>query len=166
MALERNVKKFLDPFCYYNTSLNNGKRYYSEVETKCGMGKNDVWSAPLILHYTHFYNILVKDPEKILSTRKARITCSIRESPLLSPYSGLQVPPYIYRDCKIVTPWMRLMAEVQAKVNISVPNWKMPPRAPLDFCYVQPEHIPAINSLCNHFFWHGIDCKSFTINSI
>lgn len=152
IALQGNVKKFLDPLCYYNTSLNNGKRYYSAGETKCGN--------------THFINILVKDPEKILSARKARITCSIRESPLLSPYSGSQVPPYIYRDCKIVTPWMRLMAEVQAKVNGSVPNWKMPPRAPLDFCYVQPEHIPAINSLCNHFFWHGIDCESSTINAV
>ena len=29
--------------------------------------------------------------------------------------------------------------------------------APIDFCYVRPCHLSSINSLCNEFFWPGID---------
>lgn len=51
------------------------------------------------------------------------------------------------------------MAEMQLVANKNNPDFVLPPRGPLDFVYVQPEHIPAINSLCNQFFWPGIDCK-------
>lgn len=32
---------------------------------------------------------------------------------------------------------------------------------PIDYCYVQPHHIPAVNAICKEFFWAGIDGKKF-----
>lgn len=56
--------------------------------------------------------------------------------------------------------WSQLMAELQLKVNRKTcTDYNLPSRAPIDFTYVQPDHIPAINSLCNQFFWPGIDCE-------
>ena len=38
-------------------------------------------------------------------------------------------------------------------------DWKPPPPPPIDYCYVRPQHIPSLNTLCREFFWPGIDCK-------
>lgn len=46
------------------------------------------------------------------------------------------------------------MCELQYKVNN-----KYPSRAPIDFCYVRPNHIAAVNSLLQTEFWPGIDSK-------
>lgn len=51
------------------------------------------------------------------------------------------------------------MAELQFVANSKHDDYMVPTRAPLDYTYVQPEHIPAINSMCNQFFWPGIDRK-------
>lgn len=39
------------------------------------------------------------------------------------------------------------------------PEWKPPPVSSIDYCYVQPHHIPSVNAMCREFFWPGIDCK-------
>ncbi|XP_018325109.1 cysteine-rich protein 2-binding protein [Agrilus planipennis] len=88
---------------------------------------------------------------------KTKIMGGLRLEPVLSPYSALYLCPYIKRDAEVNPPWLQLMAELQVKVNHKCLGWKLPPRDPVDYVYVQPEHIPAINSLCNHFFWPGID---------
>nr|XP_023024561.1 cysteine-rich protein 2-binding protein-like [Leptinotarsa decemlineata] len=81
----------------------------------------------------------------------------LEPEPILSPYSGIQLKPYIRRDTETFPPWLKLMAEIQIVANEKNRNYVLPPRGPVDYKYVQPEHIPAINSLCNHFFWPGID---------
>lgn len=91
---------------------------------------------------------------------RARLMGGIRKEPILSPYSSIHLPPYIRRDTSIRPSWLQLMDELKAKVNQNNPKWELPKRSPIDFAYVQPEHIPAINSLCNQFFWTGIDCKT------
>lgn len=92
-------------------------------------------------------------------TLKEKLLGKIREEPILSPYSNVYLKPYIRRDCVTVPNWLQLMAEILVKANLKNKNWTLPSRYPLDYTYVQPEHIPAINSLCNQFFWPGIDCK-------
>lgn len=44
------------------------------------------------------------------------------------------------------------MNEIKMKVNKEQGK-----RAPIDYCYVRPHHIAVINSLCEHFYWPGID---------
>ncbi|XP_065257757.1 cysteine-rich protein 2-binding protein isoform X3 [Emys orbicularis] len=54
---------------------------------------------------------------------------------IVSPYTSRVLKPYIRND----------------------PDWKAEPEAPIDYCYVRPNHIPTINSMCHEFFWPGID---------
>jgi hypothetical protein len=92
---------------------------------------------------------------------KVRLMGGIRKELILSPYSSIYLKPYIRRDTETYPAWLRLMAEVQMKANEKNTGYVLPPRAPIDYTYVQPEHIPAINSLCNNFFWSGIDRNLF-----
>lgn len=94
-------------------------------------------------------------------TLQNKLTGGIRQDLILSPYSGMHLKPYIRRDAETFPSWLKLMAEIQLAANSSNADYILPPRAPLDYTYVQPEHIPAINSLCNQFFWPGIDRKKF-----
>ncbi|XP_040837735.1 cysteine-rich protein 2-binding protein isoform X3 [Ochotona curzoniae] len=54
---------------------------------------------------------------------------------IISPYTSRILKPYIRSDL----------------------DWTPEPDAPLDYCYVRPNHIPTINSMCHEFFWPGID---------
>lgn len=46
------------------------------------------------------------------------------------------------------------MCELQYAVNGVLPS-----RASIDYCYVRPHHIAAVNSLLQNNFWPGIDSK-------
>ncbi|KAJ8925558.1 hypothetical protein NQ315_009398 [Exocentrus adspersus] len=115
-----NYVKLLDPYCHYNTSLNNISR--------------------------------IKGQQMAV-----KLTGGVRREQILSPYSALYLKPYIRRDSETTPMWLQLMAELQVVVNKNNSDYVLPPRAPIEYVYVQPEHIPAINSLCNQFFWPGID---------
>jgi hypothetical protein len=71
-----------------------------------------------------------------------------------SPYSGRILHPFIFRDKKCLPTRLKLMCELQYAANQEVPE-----RASIDYCYVRPQHIPAINCLLQFLFWPGIDSK-------
>ncbi|KAK4878550.1 hypothetical protein RN001_011056 [Aquatica leii] len=129
----------------------------SSVEDKIVETENVVKPAKFLDPMCH-YNTSLDEYSCVRSlSMKVRLTGTVRKEPILSPYTSIYLPPYIRRDSKIRPSWLQLMDELKAKVHRSVPNWELPKRLPLDFVYIQPEHIPAINSLCNQFFWTGID---------
>ncbi|KYM93696.1 PREDICTED: cysteine-rich protein 2-binding protein [Cyphomyrmex costatus] len=72
-----------------------------------------------------------------------------------SPYTNRLLKPFIRRDTSCQPLWLKVMEELSTKVNKDDPQWK--PRASIDYSYIRPQHIPAINSLCCQFFWPGID---------
>ncbi|PRD26051.1 UNVERIFIED_CONTAM: Cysteine-rich protein 2-binding protein [Trichonephila clavipes] len=74
-----------------------------------------------------------------------------------SPYTERILKPFIFRDYDIKTLKMRLLEEILHYTNKNDPNWISPRQSPIDYCYVRPQHIPAINALCHKFFWPGID---------
>ncbi|XP_011647368.1 cysteine-rich protein 2-binding protein [Pogonomyrmex barbatus] len=74
-----------------------------------------------------------------------------------SPYTGRLLKPFIRRDTDCQPLWLKIMEELCTKVNRNDPRWKPTPKATVDYSYIKPQHIPAINSLCNQFFWPGID---------
>ncbi|PNF35440.1 Cysteine-rich protein 2-binding protein [Cryptotermes secundus] len=74
-----------------------------------------------------------------------------------SPYTRRLLKPYIRRDMETTPLWLQLMSEVQAKANRNVPHWQPPPRHPIDYSYVRPQHVSSVNSLCQEFFYPGID---------
>ncbi|XP_029161138.1 cysteine-rich protein 2-binding protein-like [Nylanderia fulva] len=74
-----------------------------------------------------------------------------------SPYTNRLLKPFIRRDTSCRPLWLRIMEELLMKTNKNNPEWKPQPRASIDYSYIRPQHIPAINSLCNQFFWPDID---------
>lgn len=91
------------------------------------------------------------------TTLIVKLLGGVREELIYSTYSSIYLKPYIRRDVTTNPLWLSLMTELLVKTNQSNPLWTLPPRSPIDYTYVQPQHIPAINSLCNNFFWPGID---------
>ncbi|XP_058799687.1 cysteine-rich protein 2-binding protein [Phymastichus coffea] len=74
-----------------------------------------------------------------------------------SPYTNRLLKPFIRRDTSSCPLWLRVTNELLTKVNSKNPEWKLPALAPIDYSYIRPQHIPAINSLCTQFFWPGVD---------
>ncbi|KAJ2940743.1 hypothetical protein O0L34_g14854 [Tuta absoluta] len=74
-----------------------------------------------------------------------------------SAYSGTTLKPYIRRDQHSNPTWLQLMDELMRKTHKHVKNYQPPPRASIDFSYVRPQHIAAVNNLCAQFFWPGVD---------
>ncbi|XP_045459042.1 cysteine-rich protein 2-binding protein, partial [Melitaea cinxia] len=74
-----------------------------------------------------------------------------------SSYSGTILKPYIRRDATTTPTWLKLMDELLRKTNSHIKDYEPPPRATIDYSYVRPQHIAAVNTLCAQFFWPGID---------
>lgn len=74
---------------------------------------------------------------------------------IVSPYTSRVLKPYIRRDFQTLPPKLKLLQGIQKRhpdrENLQQRTF------PLDYCYVQPSHVPAINALCSYFFWPGID---------
>ncbi|XP_052748789.1 cysteine-rich protein 2-binding protein isoform X2 [Galleria mellonella] len=94
----------------------------------------------------------------IASTNYGTLVVSRTEpTPFRSMYSGAMLKPYIRRDAESSPTWLRLMDELLRRTNRHVENYRPPPRATIDYSYVRPQHIAAVNNLCAQFFWPGID---------
>lgn len=88
------------------------------------------------------------------STFHARLAGSSVHELFMSPHTGRILHPFIYRNDTCVPVWVRLMCELQYEVN-----GEMPSRSSIDFCYVRPQHIAAVNALLQRMFWPGIDSE-------
>ncbi|XP_044263521.1 cysteine-rich protein 2-binding protein isoform X2 [Tribolium madens] len=133
------------------------KQNLSEVQQRKPPSEPNKESVKLLDPFCH-YNTCFSNASRPKGTQmKVRLMGGIRKELILSPYSSIYLKPYIRRDTETYPSWIRLMAEIQMKANEKTEGYVLPPRAPIDYTYVQPEHIPAINSLCNNFFWSGID---------
>ncbi|XP_014774519.1 cysteine-rich protein 2-binding protein [Octopus bimaculoides] len=88
---------------------------------------------------------------RLIGTEDDQLQC------ICSPYTTRWLKPFIMRDYETKPMKMRLLEEIQAYPHRDDPLWKPPPTYPIDYCYVRPQHIPSVNSLCQQFFWPGID---------
>lgn len=84
----------------------------------------------------------------------SRLVGSCKYELFVSPHTERLLHPFIYRNESCCPPWVRLLCELQHEVNGIVPN-----RSSIDYCYVRPQHIPAVNALLQRLFWPGIDSK-------
>ncbi|KAG8197098.1 hypothetical protein JTE90_004359 [Oedothorax gibbosus] len=78
------------------------------------------------------------------------------QTSIVSPYTERVLKPFIFRDVSTKPLKLQLLEEILTKTN-KQPGWKLPNQSPVDYCYVRPQHIPAVNALCQEFFWPGID---------
>uniref|UniRef100_A0A3B4GEI0 Cysteine-rich protein 2-binding protein n=1 Tax=Pundamilia nyererei TaxID=303518 RepID=A0A3B4GEI0_9CICH len=79
------------------------------------------------------------------------------EQTIRSPYTSRLLKPYIRRDYESRPPKLRLLAEIRAYPHRKEPGWAPEPDAPIDYCYVRPNHIPSVNAMCHDSFWPGVD---------
>ncbi|XP_068230551.1 cysteine-rich protein 2-binding protein [Palaemon carinicauda] len=88
-----------------------------------------------------------------------KLVGSSDEPPALirSPYTLRDLKPYIMRDYESVPLKLQLLQEIVRYPHRNDKTWSPPPRYPIDYCYVTPKHIPAMNQMARHFFWPGID---------
>ncbi|XP_060806857.1 cysteine-rich protein 2-binding protein [Amyelois transitella] len=91
------------------------------------------------------------------TTYNTILTSKFEPTPFRSAYSGTLLRPYIRRDAETTPLWLKLTNELLKKANKKVPGYSPPPRATLDYSYVRPQHIAAVNDLCATHFWPGID---------
>lgn len=98
------------------------------------------------------YQLLEQGNANNRSSFYARIVGCTEYELFESPYTQRVLHPFIYRSQNMGPPWLRLMCELQHRVNKCYPT-----RSTIDFCYVRPQHIPAVNALLQSVFWPGID---------
>ncbi|XP_052746524.1 cysteine-rich protein 2-binding protein [Bicyclus anynana] len=94
----------------------------------------------------------------IASTNYGTLLLSrIEPAPFRSAYSGATLKPYIRKDATSTPIWLQVMDELLRKTNRHIKEYAPPARGTIDFSYVRPQHIAAVNNLCAQFFWPGID---------
>ncbi|KAM4772318.1 cysteine-rich protein 2-binding protein [Rhinophrynus dorsalis] len=76
---------------------------------------------------------------------------------IVSPYTARLLKPYIRRDYETKPLKLQILAQIRGYPYRNDPLWEPEPESPIDYCYVRPNHIPTINSICQEFFWPGID---------
>ena len=81
----------------------------------------------------------------------------MKTRPIGSPYTQRVLKPFIRRDYETKPLKLKLMEELIAYTHQYDQHWITPCPCPIDYCYVQPHHIPAVNAMCEEFFWKGIN---------
>jgi GNAT superfamily N-acetyltransferase len=78
---------------------------------------------------------------------------------ITSPYTSRVLKPFIRRAFEAMPVKLKLLKEICTRFKRKFPRQELPPIEPgsIDYCYVQPHHIPGVNALCREFFWPGID---------
>lgn len=124
---------------------------------KSGIQMSNQISQPAVLD--RFHHLIsgsgdFSSGKRIDNTFMARLAGSCTYDLFISPHTERILHPFIYRNDTCVPPWVKLMCELQYEVNGTIPS-----RASVDFCYVRPQHIAAVNGLLQRMFWPGIDSK-------
>lgn len=91
----------------------------------------------------------------INDTFMSRLAGSCHYDLFISPHTERVLHPFIHRNTSTMPPWVKLMCELQYEVNGTMPS-----RSSIDYCYLRPQHIAAVNGLLQCMFWPGIDSKT------
>ncbi|XP_067623880.1 cysteine-rich protein 2-binding protein [Eurosta solidaginis] len=152
------VRRFYRKLCVRNFKREHGKPLFNlddHINGKCSDAAAQIIDR---------YQLLTDSTSKKYKTFYARIAGSFDYEMFKSPYSLRILHPFIFRDEEIAPPWLQLMCELQYRVNEEYPT-----RSTIDFCYVRPNHIAAVNALLQSTFWPGIDmseCLSYPDYSV
>ncbi|XP_030828197.1 cysteine-rich protein 2-binding protein [Strongylocentrotus purpuratus] len=106
---------------------------------------------------SHYSAPSVHQPQTSFKARLIGCNESAMMQSIVSPYTARVLKPFIRRDTESKPLKLRLLQEILEHHRKAEPSFKAPPVAPIDYCYVRPQHIPSINALCREFFWPGID---------
>ncbi|XP_014212398.1 cysteine-rich protein 2-binding protein [Copidosoma floridanum] len=104
---------------------------------------------------TNILDKFMPEDFRVLFEQRLQGHCEL--TPIYIPAVDRKLDPLIWRYPSCPALWLKVMDELLAKVNHKKLGWKPQPMATVDFSYVRPQHIPAMNSLCSQFFWPGVD---------
>lgn len=125
--------------------------------------KNQTFTPPVL---DRFHHLISESGDFALGKRvdktfMSRIAGACHYDLFVSPHTDRILHPFIYRDSSCIPPWVKLMCELQYEVNGTPPS-----RASIDYCYLRPQHIAAVNGLLQRLFWPGIDSKLFNVQPL
>ncbi|CAM1306911.1 CSRP2BP (predicted) [Pycnogonum litorale] len=113
----------------------------------------DRFQSTPVVNYNHRTNSTVHFITRLIGMDDSQI------SPIISPYTGRVLKPFIRRDYESYPLKLKLLDEIvnhyDKKNDCSSVGRKV--KYPIDYSYVRPEYIPSVNNLCRQFFWPGID---------
>lgn len=122
-------------------------------------GNNDSSAAMAAAILDRFHDLISASGNfasggKVNDSFMARLAGACQYDFFISPHTERVLHPFIYRNSNCVPPWVQLMCELKYVVNDKIPS-----RASIDYCYLRPQHIAAVNALLQRMFWPGIDSK-------
>lgn len=83
--------------------------------------------------------------------------CCLVTDAVYSSHTRRLLPHYIKRhefEYSESPLWFKVMTDLLSKVNRNNSELKpVPDHAVIDYCYIKPQHLPAVNRLCSEFFW-------------
>ncbi|XP_011178675.2 cysteine-rich protein 2-binding protein [Zeugodacus cucurbitae] len=157
------VRRFYRKLCVREWKREHGKSLFN-LDDQINGKNSELLANEAKAQIIDRYQLISLTSEKKYKSFYARIAGSFDYEMFESPYSHRILHPFIYRDKEIAPPWLKLMCEMQFTVNGEYPF-----RSPIDFCYVRPNHIAAVNALLQTTFWPGIDmseCLSYPDYSV
>lgn len=137
---------------------------FSKKEFQNGNTNHSPASAAILDRFHHLISASgnFSSGGKVNDSFMARLAGACQYDFFISPHTERVLHPFIYRNANCAPPWVQLMCELKYVVNDKIPN-----RASVDYCYLRPQHIAAVNGLLQRVFWPGIDSKlTFTITEL
>lgn len=130
---------------------------FSKKEFQTGNTNNSSTGAAILDRFHHLISASgnFSSGGKVNDSFMARLAGACQYDFFISPHTERVLHPFIYRNANCAPPWVQLMCELKYVVNDKIPN-----RASVDYCYLRPQHIAAVNGLLQRMFWPGIDSKS------
>ncbi|XP_034236276.1 cysteine-rich protein 2-binding protein [Thrips palmi] len=122
------------------------------VNSSCNSSLEKSSSRTLDRYQVFAFSEESQPPQNCQSSFMLRLLGRVEPTCFVSPYTERLLKPFIRRDYQSEPLRLLLMADLRRRANRTESK-----RYPIDYTYVQPHHIPAINSLCELFFWPGID---------
>lgn len=152
------IRRHYRKLCVRRTQRSLGLPVFNvEKFNKNALGSyNEVSNSAVLDRFHHLISASgdFTSGKKTDETFMARLAGACQYDLFISPHTERILHPFIYRDEKCVPPWVKLMCELQYEVNGTMPS-----RGSIDYCYVRPQHIAAVNGLLQRMFWPGIDSK-------
>uniref|UniRef100_A0A0K8UD80 Cysteine-rich protein 2-binding protein n=1 Tax=Bactrocera latifrons TaxID=174628 RepID=A0A0K8UD80_BACLA len=133
------VRRFYRKLCIREWKREHGKPLFN-LDDQINGKNSDLLANEAKAQIIDRYQLISLSSDNIRKSFYARIAGSFDYEMFESPYSHRILHPFIYRDKEIAPPWL-----------------KYPCRSTIDFCYVRPNHIAAVNALLQTTFWPGID---------
>ena len=156
LELEPDKEKVAEPHITQPCATNGPAG--SLEKSKSGYHHPALQDVNVLDRFFNFSNSVHREPKnKSIFVRLLGSEETTASRSITSPYTSRVLKPYIRRDFQTLPRKLKLLNEIRnhPRNRGKVPN--IPHTWPIDYCYVQPYHLPAVNALCSDFFWPGIE---------